>query len=320
MRSSVLTVLLACAGSCAAEEIKVACWNVENLFDEVADGAAPDAPVESIGRVREKLAKDAEILRLLDADIVGLVEVENRRVLRMLVQDHLKGAGYDWFCVIEETDSRGIDTGLIARRPFTAMSFAVPGFSRGILGCRFTAAAGEPFWVLVNHWKSRFGGGADRRMACAERALDVVRREIPRYEGRDVPVLLMGDLNDEATDASVRHLLRGGMEDLLADLPPEKRWTIPYHDRGARKLLYQGFDHILANGALMSSDVMGVKDAEVVFPRPMKMTRNIEGREQLWPMDDYRDRIGYSDHLPVRVTLVVPDPPPTAGSRAARSR
>ncbi len=141
-----------------AGEVRVAFWNVENLFDEYYDKRVPIADVFLPENVREKLQKDATIIRQLDADIVGLMEVENRGVLRELCQTYLADMGYKYFELSEESDARGIDVAMISRRPFLSHSVAVPSFYRGIFVSRFTFD-GEPLYVIVNHWKSRFGGG-----------------------------------------------------------------------------------------------------------------------------------------------------------------
>ncbi|MEZ6052510.1 MAG: hypothetical protein R3C02_14170 [Planctomycetaceae bacterium] len=140
-----------------AEELRIAFWNVENLFDQYVDKRVPTSDVFLPEHVQEKLEKDATIIRQLDADIVGLMEVENRGLLRELCEKHLADMGYRYFELSEETDDRGIDVAIISRRPFLSYSFEVPDFYRGVLVSRFSFD-GEPLYVIVNHWKSRFEG------------------------------------------------------------------------------------------------------------------------------------------------------------------
>lgn len=295
------------SGTGVAAEITVAFWNVENLFDEHLDRRVPDADVFVRENVREKLRKDAEIIRRLDADIVGLMEVENRGILRELCEEHLQGAGYRFHLLVDETDDRGIDVALISRRPFLAYSYDVPEFYRGILVARFTFE-GEPLYVIVNHWKSRFGGGEDLRMNCAKRVVELVTEEIPAYEGRLVPVLIGGDFNDDDTDASVQHLVVEGLVNTLAGRPIEERWTLPYHDRDGHRVIRNGFDHVFINPRLREGSSVRWVSSEVVRPSVMIGERTIEGRRYLWPDDDDRDHLGYSDHFPVLARLQVPGP------------
>ena len=305
--NSVLTTLVIglTVSPAIGEEIDVAFWNVENLFDEYVDQRTPEADVFLKENVQEKLRKDAEILKLLDADVVGLMEVENRGVLRELCEEHLKGLGYKYYELSDETDERGIDVALISRRPFLSFSFSVPEFDRGILVGRFTAGD-KPFYVVANHWKSRFGGGADLRMNCAKRVVEIVEEIIPSWEQGPVPIIVGGDFNDDDVDDSVQFLESRELRNLLSDLPPEKRWTLPYDDRGERRVIYNGFDHIFVNAALAQGTDWRVSDARVVRPRVMLQTRRLYGQLHLWPDDDDRDHIGYSDHFPVVCKLATP--------------
>ena len=142
----------ALAGAAAAargEELSVAFWNCENLFDEFADAGHATATVLTAEETEKKLANLAQVLKEMNADVVGLAEVENRDILRRLCKHPtLKDAGYDHFVLLDETDERGIDTALIAKRPFLAMSFPIPGHYRGNLACRFMVK-GEPLYAAV---------------------------------------------------------------------------------------------------------------------------------------------------------------------------
>ena len=289
----------------AGEEITVAFWNVENLFDEFVDGRTPDADVFLKKNVHEKLRKDAEILRLLDADIVGLMEIENRGILRELCRDHLADMGYRYYDLAEETDERGIDVALIARRPFLSFSFDVPDFDRGILVGRF-AFDGQPLYVVVNHWKSRFGGGEELRMNCARRVSEVVEEIIPQWQEGPVPILIGGDFNDDDADASVQFLESRGLLNTLKELPAEERWTLPYDNRQEGRVIYNGFDHLFINEHLADGGAFQLTESSVVRPQIMLQTRRLYGRLHLWPDDDDRDHIGYSDHFPVVGRLRVP--------------
>lgn len=300
-------------GAARAGELTVAFWNVENLFDEYVDKRVPDADVFLRETVQEKLRKDAVILRQLNADIVGLMEVENRGILRELCENHLADLGYRYFELSEESDGRGIDVALVARQPFLARSVAVSEFYRGILVCRFTVE-GEPLYVLVNHWKSRFGGGEAQRMNCARRVAQLVNEDIPHYEGRPVPVIVGGDFNDDDTDASVQHLETVGLTNLLKHLPAEQRWTLPYDNRDENRVEYNGFDHVFTNEFLPGPSApdtsipaaFRILEARVVRPQIMLKTRRLYGELHLWPDDDDADYIGYSDHFPVVARLQTP--------------
>lgn len=297
------------ANVCAGE-LTIACWNVENLFDEYREERAPDATVYRKEVLNEKLAKDARVIKELAADIVGLVEVENRHVLRNLCTEHLRDQGYKYFELIEERDPRGIDGAIISKIPFLSRSFPVEEFPRGIFTARFMVG-GEPLYVLVNHWKSRIGGGADQRKRCADEVLRIIRDELPKYEGKPVAALIMGDFNDEDHDESVKTLETGGLVNTLKAFPQAERWTLPYHNRQMGKVLYQGFDHCFITPNLSNGMAVQWLESKVARFPFMLRKRTIDGQQYDWPDDDYGDHIGYSDHLPVVARLKVPDSPPS---------
>jgi len=123
MRSLTLLISLLCgcgpsaartAGSSADPPavVRVASWNVHDLFDEVADPgtlepAVPPAAVEA------RLDAVAAVLRRLDADVVLLQEVERLPLLLRLAAR----AGYPEARLLEGNDPRGIDVALLARWP-----------------------------------------------------------------------------------------------------------------------------------------------------------------------------------------------------------
>jgi len=310
MKRVLLVCLLVLCGAevASAKEIKIACWNVENLFDEFLTRQTPVEDLFLTTEVEEKLRKDAEIIKLLNADIIGLVEVENRALLNRLVKTQLKDAGYKYVALMENESPRGIDCAILSRYPCFVQNFSVPNFDREILVARFSIQ-GKPLYVIVNHWKSRFGGGEEKRLACAKVVADLVNNQLPAYEGKPVPVVVMGDLNDEDKDASVMNLESAGMTNTLKELDWTKRWTIPYFDNSERRAIYQGFDHLLINATLKKGGDYQWLGSEVVKPKQLITTRRVFFADRLWLNDDDDGKIGYSDHLPVMMRVQAPDKP-----------
>lgn len=291
----------------SADEISVAFWNVENLFDQYDDPMLDAEDILSRSEVQKKLANDARVIEYLDADIVGLMEVENHQILRELVSRHLAKKGYYYFVVLEGKDTRGIDVGVIAKRPFLVRSFAIPGFPRGIMAARFTNE-GEPFYVVINHWKSRRNGGEESRIKAAQTLAQIVTREIRNYEGKNVPVICGGDFNDNDEDRSLKILEdEAGLINPLKSLDPEKRWTLGHFDSDRGEMELVSFDHLLINQPAFKSSTMRFQSAEVVRPSFMLNRRTINGKRYELPLDDYKDRIGFSDHFPVKGRFVLGD-------------
>lgn len=287
----------------AGTEIKIAFWNVENLFDDQRDTNSPDEDLFVPTALNEKLRKDAEIIRYLDADIIGLMEVENRTILKRLVDERLSEMGYRYHALIDEPNDRGIDCALLSRRPFLCYSYDVPDFYRGILTARF-AHNGNPFYVIVNHWKSRFGGGAEQRMNCSQQVIDLVENIIPQFEGtKEIPMIIGGDFNDNDTDPSVVYLEKKGLTNTLKSIALNDRWTLLYDNRDLGIVELDSFDHIFVNNNCLTGNTLRWKTSQVVRPEMMLGRRTIRGKEHLWPIDDHQNRIGYSDHFPVVTTV-----------------
>ena len=308
-------IILVCFGvpsAAQARDITVASWNVQNLFDTHKDTDEPGEPVLTDKQLHIKLTKLAEVIRTLQADIVGLVEVENRNLLRKLCTEYLPEDRYDYFMLIEETDRRGIDVAMISKLPFTAFSFAIPGHTRGILACRFTYD-GDPFYVLVNHWKSHIDGGGEIRMACAQRTVELTRDVLPRYEGHAVPMLIVGDLNDSDDAESVLTLEQAGLTNMLKELPQSKRWTMPWWNARDKKVEYDAFDHVFANAEMIDHKGIDVVpgSARVVRPEFMVRKRMLNGVEYDWLDNSFLRHIGYSDHFPVSIRVQLPRSAPS---------
>jgi predicted extracellular nuclease len=292
-----------------AEELNVMFWNVENLLDQHDDPLLDaDEPINP-ANVKKKLDNIGKVIANVDADIVGLCEVENHNLLRDLVANHLIQKGYKYFVLLEGKDIRGIDCAIVSKEPFLSRSFAIPNFPRGVLAGRFMIK-GQPMYVLVNHWKSRrdsSGNGGDdekQRITAAETLLAIVKREIPKYEGKEVPVIMGGDFNDTDNNKSAQVLKEGGLFNTLEPLSGADRWTHAYvNPEGDVELL--GIDHIWCNQQLQKSGGIAWQQSKVMRPNMMVNERVIKGKKYDMPLDDYKDRIGFSDHFPVRATIMI---------------
>lgn len=217
-----------------ARSLSFAFWNLENLFDTEDDPRNPGddeyLPEKewTPERYERKVDHLARMIAKLDVDLLGVCEVENRRVLEDLVRHPaLAEHGYA-IAHLDAGDKRGIDLGLLHRAPFSIAEQEraihvwkvdlgkddngkeVPP-TRGILEVRLVAED-EPLTVLVNHWPSRSGGrekSAPHRQAAAEtvRRIVTARLDAARDQGREGDILLLGDFNDDPHDPSlVEHL------------------------------------------------------------------------------------------------------------------
>jgi predicted extracellular nuclease len=227
-----LLALLAVGGCAGApprgDALRVATWNVENLFDEEPPGERRTA-----GEVAEKLERLGAALRALDADVVALQEVENDAVLARLAEGPLRARGYRR-CLVDGPDER--EVAVLARVPVTGCAArAEPRtlFSRPPLEVHLDAG-GRRVVALVVHLKSKVGVNTHllrARQASRVRAIaDEVRASHP-----DALVLVAGDLNDlPESDPLAPLLADGAWVDVGAGLPLDAGWTYLYRGRRER--------------------------------------------------------------------------------------
>ncbi|MEE8437049.1 MAG: hypothetical protein V3S22_01800, partial [Candidatus Neomarinimicrobiota bacterium] len=116
LSAAIMVLMFGCSQQ--SEPLSIAFWNVENLFDLVDDPQTNDEEFALGGKkkvTREiydlKMKHCAEVLKDLDAHIVGLCEVENRFVLEELNRAYIER---DYSIIhFDSPDERGIDVALL---------------------------------------------------------------------------------------------------------------------------------------------------------------------------------------------------------------
>jgi hypothetical protein len=279
---SILLGLVSLSSCQAQEETKlVGFYNLENLFDTIN---APDVRDEEFtpggeklwdnNRYQRKLQNMASVIAGIGAvegvgapAVMGLCEMENRGVLEDLIAtDRLKAFNYQ-IIHQDSPDKRGIDVALIYRPEFfNSESFSsVPLFIEGKDGDRiFTRDQlvvsgkldGDQMHFIVNHWPSRYGG-RERSIPLRRAAAELTRSLVDSIKGldEDARVIVMGDLNDDPVDVSVKKYLRAGgtpqevasdsLFNATASLFFQGRGTLCYDD------FWNLFDQIIVTPNLM---------------------------------------------------------------------
>jgi endonuclease/exonuclease/phosphatase family metal-dependent hydrolase len=164
----------------------------------------------------------AQVVRDVNPDIVGVIEVDNRTALLRFNEQLLPavgGAPYDHVMLIDGNDERGIDVGLMARTGFdvTSMCSHVDDrlngnriFSRDCPEYEIHLPSGQSLLLLVNHLKSKgFGVAASsnaRRRAQAQRVREIYDQRLP---GNPL-IAVIGDLNDYPDAGPLDPLLKSG--------------------------------------------------------------------------------------------------------------
>lgn len=233
MKKILLTGLFAVliAAGFAQKPYKVVFYNFENLFDTIDDPGVNDTEFTPEGPKKWNAYKYAKkignlervLFDIASADgdfpiVIGVSEVENRSVMEDVIATPKLSKGNYRIVHYDSPDLRGIDVGFYYRPDVfklegsAAIPFRMPDmpdFRTRDFVTMWGTIEDEPFFFLVSHWPSRLGGqaaSASKRMAAAEQVraiVDSVQRADPATK-----VVVMGDLNDDATDRSIVEGLR----------------------------------------------------------------------------------------------------------------
>lgn len=236
-------------------DIKVAFWNLQNLFDITASPIAADMEFTPAhgwtqAALDAKLNNLAQIINLMHGgqgpDLLGICEIENEALVNRLIaatgRTDLKVASYQ-----DSPDIRGIDVSLIySDRVFQQDQGAASHLvhlrypTRDIFEVPLTVKANQAkLRVLVNHWPSRRQGRWETeplRITVAEHCGRLIDQylKLKRDDFLALPntpaslthlntlwnrnVIVMGDFNDEPFDRSLLEYLQATKDlDLLEE-------------------------------------------------------------------------------------------------------
>lgn len=171
----------------------------------------------------------AQVIRDLNADVLGVVEAESRPALLRFSRNVLSAVGgdeYEHIMLIDGNDDRGIDVGIMTQKDFEIVSIRshvddTDGdgliFSRDCAQYEIKTAKGNTLIVLINHFKSKgYGAPAvsnQKRKRQAERVAEIYHELSPHYDY----IAIMGDLNDTPLSDPLSPLINGnGLKDVGA--------------------------------------------------------------------------------------------------------
>lgn len=309
-------------------------WSDENLIGKKVvryqgsnDEFTPKSPKQYNTKVyKQKLANEAKVISELgraytndNPAIVGLIEVENRQVVKDLIsQPQLAKSDYG-IIHYNSYDYRGIDVALIyQKKRFTPTNtykkevkiFDEEGkreYTRDIL-VAIGNLDGEKIAVFMNHWPSRRGG---EQISLAKRnaAATVLKGEMDKIssENPGIKIFSMGDYNDDPVSPSLKKYLAAvGSPEELSDKFPYYNLMYKLYKNGVASLAYRDapnlFDQIIVSRNLYSKEKItptySIYKAEIYAPPYLV---NSSGQFKGYPFrawDGDRFTGGYSDHFP----------------------
>lgn len=308
-------------------------YNLENLFDTEDDESINDEEFLPDGerswnaeRYQEKLGNMAYVISQIGLElnpkglsILGVSEIENRKVLEdLVVQAPIKDRNYQ-IVHYDSPDKRGIDVGLIYNpKQFTPThSEKLPYpitegdtlFTRDILYVR-GELDGEEIHVMVNHWPSRRGGEArsePKRNTCAL----IVRNQVEKImlEDDQAKIFIVGDLNDNPDNTSVRSVLpaKSEKDELLTGDTYNPMYNMYQRGFGSNAFrdAWSLFDQIILSEEVTNKEQDGyfLYKTEIFNPRYLVQRK---GQFKGYPKRTFAGGSylgGYSDHFPVFVYL-----------------
>lgn len=200
------------SGPDASDGITILAYNVENLFDAVADGTEYPQFNPSRGKWDDhlyhlRLENTARVVRAAVAggpDIVVFEEIENRNVLRTLADKYLTGLGYRTMAMVPVPRS-AVNVGVLSRYSVTdirahEVHTGAGHPLRNILEL-WIDCGGTPLVLFACHWKSKSGGAEqteDGRLL-ASRIIVTRMREIFAADA-SADVVVAGDLNENVDE------------------------------------------------------------------------------------------------------------------------
>lgn len=311
--------------------VKIMFYNAENLFDTEDDSIKDDTEYLPGGLMRWNKSryynKINSVSKVIIAAgewnppaLVGLCEIENRKVLGDLVYGTpLSAFGYG--IVHEESpDIRGIDVCMIYRKDLVKVighRLLIPEYSesgefhsRGVLYAK-CLLGNDTLHVFLNHWPSRRRGvlaSEDLRVAMA-RMLRHTADSLCVASGCNAKVLIIGDFNCAPDDPLMSELIdpaSGGscsLKNLSDDKTSGTRGTYRYQGN------WEMIDQIIVSGGLLDSN-KGLNTGQKHFRifSPDFLLKNDNKYPGMVPFSTYRGysyQGGFSDHLPVLLDLVI---------------
>jgi predicted extracellular nuclease len=321
----------------AQGNVKVASANVLNFFTTFTNGntvfgatgqgcqvgssntASNCRGADNITEFNRQRDKIVNALKVIDADVFGLMEIQNNgeTTVTYLVDSLNAAIGSAVYAVVPKPADTGTDAIRVAMiyKPTKltliggALSDGNSVNNRPPMAATFKAANGGKFSLIVNHMKSKgscpsgTGVEADHdgqgcwnatRVAQATRLRDSFVGTVIAAAG-DPDVLVIGDLNSHGFEDPIKVLTDGGFVNQLERYvrPTGTPYSYVFDSESGY------LDHSLASASL-SSQVSGSSEFHNNADEPTVIDYNLDGKPQdLYVNNAYRA----SDHDPVIITL-----------------
>ena len=317
--------------------MKIASYNVENLFDMNDDGTEYEQyiPNTSWGWNEEmhriKLRNTAQVIKDIGADVIGLQEIESETALKELKAELNRQGLYYPHYAFARSKNTTVAVALLSKYPIkSALSHSVSSNRsyRDILEAKVDIN-GKILRVYVNHWKSKSGPESMRIQSAR-----VLKKLIDNLDRND-PYVLLGDFNSHYEEyrtfvksrkhndtdgiTGINHILKTIDDNqnpilfsklqecddcnynLWYELPEDQRWSHEYRGQ------HEGLDNMIISPAL--TDGKGIDYVRGSFGRFDAQYLFYKGKPYRWQQSrkfpKHHLGEGYSDHLAIFAKFIV---------------
>lgn len=324
----ILLALLLSASLFGDKILKIATYNVENLFDLQKSGFeyseyVPNTPSEwNQKNYKIKLKNIAQVIKDIDADIIALQEIESLQALLDL-RFALKQSGlyYEHYAIADKKNTT-VKVAILSKIPFLyskELSVTQTYEYRNILETKFKIDDKE-LYIFVNHWKSKSGPESMRVISAK-----TLKNRITEI-GYDKNIVLLGDFNSDYEEhlkfvkkrnhndtdgiTGINHILgtinqrnyssylnytKNSFYNLWYDTNEENRYTYIYNGKK------EALDSILISQSLLGKKgIFYINKSVTNFNKEYLFKKNKINR---WEISSAKVRKhkgkGYSDHLAI---------------------
>lgn len=315
--------------------MKIANYNIENLFDLKRSGHeyrefTPYSKSNWNDKIYKiKLQNIARVIKDIDADIIALEEVESLQALKDLRYTLKRKGLYYQYYKIANQKSTTVKVAILSKIPFvyTKEIRVTSSYKyRNILETKFKIN-NQDLYLFINHWKAKSGPESQRIVSAK-----ALRKRVQDL-GYEKNIVLLGDFNSDYEEYKrfkrSRKLNdtngRTGINDVLATKEQtQDSYHVEYEKNSFYNLWYdtdinnrysyiyrgkkEAMDNILISQSLLhdnnsikykNSSIHSFK-ADYLFQKK---------RIFRWQMSRKKPQqhkgLGYSDHLPVVVELII---------------
>jgi endonuclease/exonuclease/phosphatase family metal-dependent hydrolase len=311
-----------------SQELKIATYNVDNLFDDINNGTEYDDYKLNTHNwnsaiFKKKIKNIARVICEVDADVIGLQEVENQHALDVL-QKWLDRVGCKYrYSAITNKKGGAIQVALLSRvkiKRIKSIKVGLKSSNRDIL--EVTLDTKPPLTIFVNHWRSKRASESAR-----VRDAKALARRIKKLP-KDREYIIVGDFNsryNECSNLEDKFNDTGGIcgidtilktyykkrlitlddkpnldfynYNLWSELDPHKRWSYSFYGKKG------AIDSIIISPNLNDNKGWHYKKGSFgVFKKSYLFKR---GQINRWEYKHSKHTgYGYSDHLPLYATFI----------------